>query len=139
MLENAFIGRAEKPTDTDLSTALGRTKAVWDQLLLDLAREHGAETHEWKSYSARYGWSLRIVRKKRTIVWLSPGEGGFMVLFILGEKAVAAARSANLTEKVRLALEVAPKYPEGTGLRLLVKSARDLPPLSALAAIKVMH
>jgi hypothetical protein len=33
----------------------------------------------------------------------------------------------------------APKYPEGTGVRLLVKTARDIGPLMKLAAIKLAN
>jgi hypothetical protein len=33
---NAFIGKAKKPTDAELATALGPAKAVWDQLLAEL-------------------------------------------------------------------------------------------------------
>ena len=34
---NAFIGRTEKPTDADLSEALGLAKPVWDGLVTDMA------------------------------------------------------------------------------------------------------
>jgi hypothetical protein len=115
-------------------------KAIWDDLLAGLAKDHGAEGREWKSYSPKkWGWSLRVLRKKRTIVWLSPGVGGFNVLFILGEKAMVAARAAKLPKTVAHALETAPKYPEGTGVRLVVKSPRSLPALRKLAAIKVAN
>jgi hypothetical protein len=56
-----------------------------------------------------------VLKKKRTIVWLSPGRGGFNVLFILSDRAVAAARAAKLPRAVLAALATAPKYPEGTG------------------------
>ena len=48
MPANAFIGKAEKPTDEELATSLGPAKAVWDQLLADLAQELGASVHDWK-------------------------------------------------------------------------------------------
>lgn len=139
MLENAFINRPTPPPDADLAAALGDAKAVWDDLLATLARDGITTGHEWKSYNAKWGWSLRVVKKKRTIVWLSPGRDGFTVLFILGDKAVAAARTAKLPRRVLAALAAAPKYPEGTGLRLVTKSARDLPALLRLATIKAAN
>lgn len=139
MIENAFINRPSPPTDADLAAALGSAHAVWRELLSALARERIATGHEWKSHNAKWGWSLRVLKRKRTIVWLSPGRGGFNVLFILGDKAVAAARAARLPKAVVQALNVAPRYPEGTGLRLVAKSARDVPALRRLAAIKAAN
>ncbi len=139
MLENAFINRPTPPIDADVVDALGAAKTSWDDLLASLARDAIATGHEWKSHNPKWGWSLRVLKKKRTIVWLSPGRGGFNVLFILGDKAVAAARTARLPARVRQALATAPRYPEGTGLRLVAKSARDLPALRQLAAIKAAN
>src|ERR1035441_8539235 len=85
---NAFIGRAGKPTEADLAEALGPLKPVWDELLADLAAEHGVTVQEWTSYSAKAGWSLRLKRGKRTIVWMAPCEGCFRVAFVLGDKAL---------------------------------------------------
>ena len=140
MLTNAFIGKKETPTDADLTAALGPAKTAWDQLLADLAREHDVSVHEWKSYNAaKWGWSLRVLRKKRTIVWLTPAEGAFTVLFILGEKAMQAARQVKLPLRLVRAMDEAPKYPEGTGVRLAVKSPREIGALMKLAAIKLAN
>lgn len=139
MLENSFINRPAAPADVDLGEALGAAKPAWDEFLERLAREKIADTHVWKSHSPKWGWSLRVLKKKRTIVWLSPGRGGFNVLFILGDKAVAAARGAKLPRAILAALEAAPRYPEGTGLGLVAKSPRDLPALQKLAALKAAN
>ena len=75
MAENAFIGKKTEPTDAELTNALGSAKAVWDQLLTELAGEHGLDIREWKCHSPKWGWSLRVKLKQRTIVWLSPWTG----------------------------------------------------------------
>jgi hypothetical protein len=139
MSANAFIGRITPPTDADLATALGAAKRPWDQLLVRLAAELEVRDLEWKSHAPKWGWALRVLRRKRTIVWLSPWTGRFEVLFLLGEKAVRAARETKLPAAVRRALDHAPKYPEGTGLRLTVTSERGLPAIRKLAAIKLAH
>src|SRR6185369_9227903 len=119
-----------------LTAALGRAKPVWDQLQTDMAEAGGVDRHEWKCHSPKWGWSLRLLRKKRTILWLSPSTGYFQVAFILGDKAMQATRSARLPKRIVALLSKAPKYPEGTGVRIDVRSARDLPALKILAAIK---
>lgn len=134
---NAFIGRTEKPTDADLSIALGLAKSVWDGLVTDMAAQHGVATKEWKSYSPKAGWALSLIRGKRTILRLAPLEGCFEVGFILGDKALSAARESGLSARGLRAIEQAKRYPEGTGVRLLVKGPRDIPTIKKLAVLKL--
>ena len=139
MSANAFTGRTKKPTDAELAAALGSAKAVWDVFLVELDNQLGVNIHEWKSYSPKAGWSLRVKRKKRAIVWLAPCAGCFRVAFILGDKAMRAARQIKFPQRVVKALNEAPKYAEGTGVRLEVKSSRNLGALKKLAAIKLAN
>jgi len=136
---NAFIGSRQKPADAALAAALGSAKPAWDQLIASLAADHGVTIQEWKSYSAKAGWSLRLLRGKRTIVWLAPCEGCFRVAFILGEKAVAAARQGGVPAPLLRLIDEAEKYPEGTGIRLHVKALKDLPAVKKLAEIKLAN
>jgi hypothetical protein len=134
---NAFIGKAARPTDAELGQALGSAKPVWDRLIADLAAEHEVATQEWNSYSLKAGWALRLLRGKRTIVWMSPLEGCFRVAFILGDKAVAAARQSRLPARVLQLIDQALKYPEGTGLRMEIRGPKDIPAVKKLAVIKL--
>jgi hypothetical protein len=136
---NAFIDKAKKPTEEELAGALGPAKAVWDQFIAGLAVENGVDVQEWNSYSRKAGWSLRLKRKKRTIVWLAPCQGCFRVAFILGDKAMKAARDCAFPPRVMKIIEEAPKYPEGTGVRIAVKGAKDIAVLKKLAAIKLAN
>jgi hypothetical protein len=135
---NAFIGKSEKPSPEELAAALGPTAALWGKFVESMARELGVVTQEWKGvYPNKYGWSLRLKVKSRNIVYLSPYPGFFMAGFILSDRAVKAAGEARFPPTVARAIAAAPHYPEGTGLRLAVKTARDLPSLRKLAAIKL--
>jgi hypothetical protein len=139
MTTNAFINKPKQPTEPELAAALGPAKAVWNQLLTDLAQECEANIREWKCYSPKWGWTLRVKRKARTIVWLAPCPGYFQVAFIFGDKAMRAARQSKWPQRVIKVLDEAPKYPEGTGVRLQVKSSKDLGTLKKLAAIKLAN
>ncbi len=139
MLENAFVGKAKKPTEDELGAALGPAKALWDQLVGALAQEYGVDVPEWNSYSPKAGWSLRLKHKDRNIVYLAPSKGGFMASFALGDKAVKAARKAGLPERVIKVIDEAKRYAEGTAVRLGVKSSRDIAIVKKLAAIKLAN
>lgn len=134
---NAFIGRAKAPSDADLARALGAAKPLWDLVVVDMARELELADHEWKSYGVKHGWAYRLKRGKRNIVHLAPHEGCFTVLFILGERAVKAARASRLGRTATKLLDAAPRYPEGTGVRFEVKRATHVTLVRSLARIKL--
>jgi Protein of unknown function (DUF3788) len=138
-ISNAFIGKVSKPTTKEVSAALGPSAKVWEQLVDELAQKHGVDVQEWKSYSPKHGWSLQLKLKKRTIVHLAPCKSCFRVGFILGERAVTAARQSKLPKSVAKVIADAPRYPEGTGVRLVVKSAKDLPAIFKLAEVKLAN
>jgi hypothetical protein len=109
---------------------------LWKQLVECLAKQGVAE-QEWKSSSAKYGWSLLLKLKKRTIVYLGPCNGCFRVSFVLGDRAVAAARQGDLSKTTHKLIDEAPRYAEGTGVRLIVKAPKDLAAIRKLALIKL--
>jgi hypothetical protein len=139
MTPNAFIGKTKQPTDGELTAALGPAQATWDQLLADLEREFGVNVREWNSYSPKAGWSLRVKRKARTIVWLGPRAGAFIAAFVLGDQAMRAAHASKLPQRIVKIINAAPKYPEGTGVRIAVKTQKDLAAVKTLAAIKLAN
>lgn len=134
-MRNAFIGRADMPTPKDLSAALGNSYALWKDLVSELKRELTLDKEEWNTYSPKAGWSLRLQRKKRNIVYLSPADGSFLASFIIGHKAIAAA--AKLPAPVRDLIAAGKRYPEGTAIRMEVHGPRDLAVVKILAKLKV--
>jgi hypothetical protein len=136
---NAFVGKQEKPSPNDLEAALGPTAPIWEQLIASLANDYGVSDLEWSSYSPKYGWSLKLKLKKRTILYLGPCAGCFQASFVLGDRAVAAAHESKLSATVLRLLDQAQRYPEGTGLRLVIKGARAIPSVMKLVQIKLAN
>ena len=138
MLPNAFIGKTEQPTNEEVAAELGpKEKALWDQLLTDLATQFDLTTEEWNSYSPKAGWALRLKRGKRNIVYLGPCHGSFRVSFVLGDKALNAARESGLPKSTLKMLDEAKRYAEGTAVRIDVKTAKDIPIIMKLAKAKL--
>ena len=137
-IPNAFVGRTSQPSAAEVAAALGQSEATWRQLT-DWLTEQRIDQQEWQSVSPKWGWGLRLKVKKRTIVYLGPCRGCFRVSFVLGGKAVAAAGQAGLPKRVKEAVDAAPRYAEGTGLRLIVKRASDLPAIRKLTLIKLAN
>ena len=138
-IPNAFVGKTHQPTPAEIAAALGPTATIWNDLVAWFATELGVPDQEWKSSSPKYGWTLLLCFKKRRIVYLVPCAGCFRAAFILGDRAVAAARDAGLSKPALKILDEAPHYAEGTGLRLVVKTAKDVPAVRKFAQIKLAN
>jgi len=136
MLPNAFIGYAKQPTKKELATVLGQADVLWHALVSDLKRDLKLDREEWNSYSVKAGWSLRLQLKKRNIVYLGPRAGCFMAAFVLGDKAVAAARKSKLPPGILKIINEAKRYAEGTAVRIEVREAKDADVVRMLAKIK---
>ena len=136
---NAFTGRTSRPTPEEVDSALGPSAPAWHQFVDWIEQEKGVTTEEWKSDAPKYGWSLRLKRKERTIVYLAPCDGCFRAAFVLGDRAMEAVAQTRFPQKVAAAIAGAPHYGEGTGVRLIVKKPADLPPIRTLAEIKLAN
>jgi hypothetical protein len=143
---NAFIGKKEPPTEAELASALGPAKPLWDQVLCALMAESPELVPEWKCSAPKLGWGLRLQQKKRNIIHFSPCAGSFRVAFIFGERALEAVREAfKIPARQKKAewgtrildlIGKAPKYAEGTGIRIEV-TAKDVSAICTLAKIKM--
>jgi hypothetical protein len=139
MTLSAFVDGATAPTDDDLRTMLGRSHAVWRTLIDTVGERIGPVTELWARTSKSTGWGLRLRQKDRVILYMAPQRNQFVVSFALGEKAVAAALATRLPAAIREAIEAAPRYAEGRGVRITVTSVRQVPALVALAQVKWRH
>ena len=139
MALSIFDDKSKQPTDKNLAKALGKAKQVWDDLMAHLAEACDPMIAIWKYSGPKWGWSLAVARGKRTIIYLTPCQDHFQVGFALGAKAVAAARKTRLPKSVLLAIDQAPRYAEGTALRLKVTQKADLPAIKKLTTIKIAN
>ena len=136
MALSAFHEKTRQPTDEDLRAVLGNAYPVWGKLLALVAERIEPITELWKFTSATTGWGMRVLHKQRVILYMTPQPDQFLVSFALGERAVAAARTARLPASLLQAIADAPRYAEGRGVRIPVRNSRQLTALARLARIK---
>ncbi len=137
MALSIFDDRASVPTQADLDEALGRSSRVWTLLRTRFAAQYAPLAEEWKFYGRKYGWSLQLKHRRRTILYLIPQRKHFLAAFALGERAVRVARRSDLSDTIRSAIKDAQKYPEGRGVRVPVRTRKDAAEIETLAAIKM--
>jgi len=139
MALSVFDDKAAKPDEKALAAVLGKTYSLWETTHAHLAREFDPIDQEWGFPGEKYGWSLRIKHKKRTILYLTSLEGRFRVAFVLGDRAVAAVEESSVPEGIKEELRNARKYAEGRDLAFEIKAAKDLRAIKQLAAIRMAN
>jgi len=139
MALSAFDDKSKEPRAADLEKVLGRSSAHWFNLIEHAASEYPPLEELWNFAGTKWGWSLRLKQKKRTILYMTPGKKHFYVGFVLGEKAVKAAHDLDLPDAILDAIDQAPKYAEGRGIRIEVRTKKDLDKVKKLAAVKMAN
>jgi hypothetical protein len=136
MALSCFDDRESPPTGAGLDDALGETSLLWSGLIAHMTEAYPPIAEEWAFAGASFGWSLRLVRKKRRLLYLIPQKSFFLVGIVLGDKAVAAAFEADLPARIKEELSAAKRYAEGRGIRVRIASPEDLNAIMSLAEIK---
>ena len=134
---SALDDLAVEPTDLQVAAVLKGAMEPWISLVSRLSTARGVVSWEWFSSGQKYGWSLRGKKGKRTIVYMIPQHGSFLVGLVLGDRAMAAVRHASLSAGVRTVILGARKYGEGTGFRLPVATIGDLEDVETLIELKI--
>ena len=135
---SCFPDPAHPPDPAALARALGDSATLWARIEVAVDEAHGPVEHVWKHAGKAFGWSLRLVRQGRVLLYLTPRQGHFLGSVVLGGKAAAAAlEDPSLPQEVRDALAAARVYAEGRGLRLELGPEADPAPLLRLLAHKL--
>ena len=136
MALSALADKSHEPTEQELRAVLGKAYGAWSRLIEAIGGRLAPLSQVWGFTSKSTGWGLRLRHKERVILYMTPQPGQFLVSFALGEKAAAAAHARQLPPAILKAIDAAPRYAEGRGVRFEVSKASQLPALTALAQIK---
>jgi hypothetical protein len=139
MQTNLFMDKSIKPDNRKLSKVLGASYKYWEEIKKSLTNEYGELIEEWKYYGQKSGWTLKLLLKKRNLFFFAAYNKYFVIVFVFGEKAVAAIEKSDLPKKLIEELRNAKKYVEGRGLRIEVRKKSDIEIIKKLVAIKVSN
>ena len=137
MASSFFTNKSVKPDDRSLGKVLGASYKYWEELKGELENEFGPLIEEWKFYSQKSGWTLKLLRQKRNLFFFTPCSKYFRLSFVFGDKAVSAIEKSDLPKRMITSLVDAKKYIEGRGLRIEVKSRKDVEHIITLVNIKI--
>jgi hypothetical protein len=139
MALSAFDDKARPPAAAELAEVLGRTSGLWVELVRHVTDSYPPVAGVWNHGGAKLGWSLRLKRKDRILLHLTPQRGQFLVGVVLGEAAAERAHAERLPDPALKLIDEAPRYGEGRGIRFAVCDDEDLASALSLVALKVVR
>jgi hypothetical protein len=138
MALSAFEDPGTSPATPALEAVLGAAAPHWAALIAEVSERSGGSTQLWRHGGTRNGWTLRLLRGDRVLAYLTPQAGRMLVGVVLGEKAIDRAQAAGFASRATMAVvDAAPRYAEGRGVRLEVRTDADLAIARELVRIKL--
>ena len=136
MQGSVFDDKAHAPDDAALAAMLGRTKRHWDAVVAHGLDAADGVTEEWKFYGKKHGWQLKLLHKRRALLWLVPHEKSFLAGMALRESAMDQVRASKLPKDLIREIVEAKAYMEGKPARIEVTNLKDVATVKKLLAIK---
>lgn len=137
MVGSSFDDKDRAPDDASLARTLGRTKAHWDAVTLLAHEADEGVTEVWKYYGKKHGWQLKLMQRRRALLFMVPHEGRFLAGLALRDSAMDAVRNARLPAELVREIETATPFQEGRPARVEVTSLRDVRTVKKLIALKL--
>ena len=135
MARTAFMDPEHRPTEKEILGALGSRAPLWARLTAYLAEAYAIEP-TFVPPSRNYGWDVKYRKGGKTLVSLTPDEGGFTALVVLGEKEAEAARELELGKRMQGVFDDARQLRDGRWLFVQVESEWDVEDIEKLLAVK---
>lgn len=88
------------PDDTVLAKHLGRTKEIYDSLISFLCDKDNII--EWNFYKDGKSWLCKVIKKKKTICWISVWEKYFKVTFYFGLKFDDEIKKLDISDDLKM-------------------------------------
>lgn len=124
---------AGPPGTRELARQLGESYAAF----LTLTQRGSGVTCEWKRYSRKSPWVVKVSEGERTLFYATPMAGAFETTVVLGKRATEAALGGQVSKKLHASILAARPYVEGRPVRIVVKGQGDAAGVEQLLAVKL--
>lgn len=127
---------AEYPSDAVLARYLGRAKASWDAFTARLAVDFPDASLEWRFYKDGKSWLGKVVRKEKTVCWVSIWDQGFRTTFYFTTKSDQEIDRLPIAQELRSAYRAQPSSGKLKPITIEVSSKKALPDVFTLFGYK---
>ena len=113
-----FEDKSFVPDEGMVADALGGSFPIWT-CLRDFVTENYPDVKcEWRHYGKSSGWVLKLLSKKRNLLFFIPKADCFRLRFGISEKTAPCIEASDLSDVVKEAVRLATPYSEGISINV---------------------
>ena len=127
------IDATAPPSESEMAAVLGEAHPEFQALLA----RRPETTAEWRLYSKKSNWLLKVSQGKRTLFYARPDSGKLKVTVLLGERAVEAALAGQVSKQLHADIRETKPFPEGRPVSVWIKRPVDLAKVEQLISVKL--
>jgi hypothetical protein len=126
------------PSEDVLFSHLGKAKPAFTSLFEFNHSNHPDFEEKWRYYNDGKSWLLNVLRKKKTIFWLSVHDGSFRTSFYLNSKCEPSIVRSKIPKNLK------DRYVKDSGkkfraITVVIKAKKDLDVYKELLSIKMSN
>ena len=125
------------PTKEIIFSHIGRTKTHWQSLFEYIHSDYPDFSEEWRYYNDGKSWLMKVVRKSKTVFWLSVIKGAFRITFYFTDRAEQVIIESNISDELKKQFKDGKRYNKIRGLTIVFKTKKDVEYAKSLIAIKL--
>ena len=125
------------PTDEVIFQHIGKSKVHWESFFEFMHTTHPDFIEQWRFYKDGKSWLMKVVKKSKTIFWLSIIKNGFRITFYFGDKAEQMILDSTISDSLKNEFKNGQRYGKIRGLTILMNTKKNIEFAKELISIKL--
>ncbi len=126
-MENPVLKNPDQyPSEEVIFSIIKKKKKLWLDFFEQIHQNYPDFSEEWRFYKDGTSWLMKVVRKSKTIFWLSLIEGGFRITFYFTDKFEEAILSSMISNELKNQFRNGKHYSKIRGLTITFSSKKEI-------------
>ncbi|MDP1994939.1 MAG: DUF3788 family protein [Ignavibacteria bacterium] len=132
-----LTNKNEFPTEEIIFSHIGKSKVLWQSVFEFIHATHPDLSEEWKYYNDGKSWLLKVVKKTKTVCWVSVLKNSFRMTFYFTDKAEQSILNSSISNELKEQFQNGKHYNKICGLTITFKYKKDVEYAKVLIALKL--
>jgi len=137
MEDPVLTNKDQVPTDEIVFSHIGKSKSHWEKLFHYTRSSYPEFSEQWRYYKDGKRWLLKVVKKSKTVFWVSVTKGSFKTTFYFGDKAEKSILESAISDHLKDSFKNGKRYGKIRGITTEIKSAASLNNVRELIRLKL--
>ena len=132
-----LTNKNEFPTEEIIFSHIGKSKVLWQSVFEFIHTTHPDLSEEWRYYNDGKSWLLKVVKKTKTVYWISLLKNSFRMTFYFTDKAEQLILDSSISDELKEQFKNGKHYNKIRGLTINFKYKKDVEYAKVLIALKL--